>query len=51
MHGSGGLGFFVKNSLLSEFNVKIINNSVVGILWLEFKHKVKDVYIYIYLCM
>ena len=34
--GSGGVGFFVKNALLNNHNVKIMDSEHEGILWLEF---------------
>ena len=37
--GSGGVGVLVKNSILNEFDVNILDDSVEGILWLSFVHK------------
>ena len=38
--GSGGVGFFIKLSLLNVFNVSVLDDSVEGILWLNMVHKV-----------
>ena len=37
--GSGGVGFLVQDSVLDDFDVKILDDSVEGILWLSFVHK------------
>ena len=33
--GSGGVGFFVRNSIIHIYNVSILDDSVEGILWLK----------------
>ena len=38
--GSGGIGFLVKNSILNDFDVSILDKSFEGILWLKLVHKV-----------
>ena len=37
--GSAGVGAFVKKELLHTFDVKIIDEDIEGILWLEFAAK------------
>ena len=37
--GPGGVGFFIKLSLLDAFDVSVLDDSVEGILWLNMKHK------------
>ena len=37
--GSGGVGFFVSNHLVSEFNITVCDNSCEGILLLKLEHK------------
>ena len=37
--GSGGVGILVKNELLDYFDIKVVNNEIEGILWLESKFK------------
>jgi hypothetical protein len=34
-HGSGGVGFLVKDNMLLDFNISILNDSQEGILWLK----------------
>ena len=41
--GSGGVGFFIHNDIASCFNIKILDNSFEGILWLEMRHKFDDI--------
>ena len=33
--GSGGVGFFVRNSIIHIYNVSILDDSVEGIMWLK----------------
>ena len=40
--GSGGVGAFVTNSLLNEFDVSVLESSYEGILWLKLQHKYND---------
>ena len=35
--GSGGIGFFVKNSLLKYFKMKILDDQYEGILWIQLR--------------
>ena len=39
---SGGVGILIKNSFLTEYNVKVIEKSFDGILGVEFRHKYTD---------
>jgi len=41
-HGSGGVGFLIKNTLLQDFEISILNESHEGILWLQMKHKTDE---------
>lgn len=40
--GSGGVGIFVKDALLHDFNVSILDTSVEGIMWITFTSKSSD---------
>ena len=46
----GGVGIFVKNSLLQSFNVSVLDNSFEGILCLLFKDKISDFCFSVYCC-
>ena len=39
---SGGVDILIKNSFLTEYNVKVIDKSFDGILGVEFRHKYTD---------
>ena len=41
--GSAGVGAFVKKELLNTFDVKIIDEDIEGILWLEFAANFRNV--------
>ena len=40
--GSGGVGFLVRNEILNDFDVRILDDSIEGILWLSFKNKLDE---------
>ena len=42
LKASGGVGILIKNSFLTEYNVKVIDKSFDGILGVEFRHKYTD---------
>ena len=44
--GSAGVGAFVKKELLHTFDVKIIDEDIEGILWLEFSAKFSKCHFY-----
>ena len=37
--GSGGVGFFIKDSVLQNFQVSVLDDTSEGILWLHLEHK------------
>ena len=37
--GSGGVGFLIRNEICTLFDIKVLDNSFEGILWLKMKHK------------
>jgi len=41
--GSGGEGFFIKDEILYDFTVSVLNNSQEDILWLKLEHKYENV--------
>ena len=41
--GSAGVGAFVKKELLNTFDVKIIDEDIDGILWLEFAASFRNI--------
>ena len=41
--GSGGVGFLIKDNILQNFNVEILDDSIEGILWLKLHHKVENI--------
>ena len=47
---SAGIGVFVKNELLNTFDVKIIDEDIEGILWLEFAAKFSKCHFYVVVC-
>lgn len=42
-HGSGGVGFLIKDNILHDFNVTVLNECEEVVLWLALKHKVDNV--------
>ena len=48
--GSGGVGFLIKNSILEDFDVDILESSFEGILWLSLKSKLKKQNLNICVC-
>lgn len=40
--GSGGVGFLIKENILQEFDVSVLESSYEGILWLKLIHKYDD---------
>ena len=40
--GSGGVGFFIKNSVLEYFDATVLDDSFEGILWIQLKHKIDN---------
>ena len=48
--GSAGVGAFVKKELLNTFDVKIIDEDIEGILWLEFAAKFSKYHFYVVVC-
>ena len=38
--GSGGVGFLIKNSIMNEYHVSVLDRSFEGILWLKLVHKI-----------
>jgi hypothetical protein len=48
--GSAGVGAFVKKELLNTFDVKIIDEDIKGILWLEFAAKFSKYHFYVVVC-
>ena len=48
--GSGGVGIFVKNTLLETFTVSIVDQSVDGILFLLFVNKITQTSIVVSVC-
>ena len=48
--GSAGVGAFVKKELLHTFDVKIIDEDIEGILWLEFAAKFSKCHFYVVVC-
>ena len=40
--GSGGVGFLIRNDLLENYDVTILNKEHEGILWLKLQHKYFD---------
>ena len=48
--GSGGVGCFVKRSLLERFEIVIANNTVEDILWLKIKSLVSNESVYLCIC-
>ena len=40
--GSGGIGFLVRNDILNDFDVRILDDTIEGILWLSFKNKLDN---------
>ena len=49
-NGSGGVCHFVKNDLLTLFNVSVLDNSYEGIIWVSFKHKSSNEFFNICVC-
>ena len=49
-NGSGGVCLFVKNDLLTLFNVSVLDNSYEGILWVSFKQKSSNEFFNICVC-
>ncbi len=48
--GSGGVGIFVKESILQEYSCTVVDKSFDGILGLLLEHKVSDFRCYLYCC-
>lgn len=42
LRGSGGVGFLIKNSMLNEFRVKVVDGSIDDILWLQLISKIDN---------
>ena len=40
--GSGGLGFLIKNEILTEFDIMVLQQSYEGIFWLKLTHKTES---------
>jgi len=49
LRGSGGVGFLIKNSILINYIIKVVDDSVEDILWLEIKCK-NDPTNYLHVC-
>ena len=41
--GSGGVGFLVRNDILCEYDISILDITKEGMMWLEFIHKTVDI--------
>mgnify|MGYP000920130727 CR=1 FL=1 len=37
--GSGGVGFFISNDMMSEYTATVLDDSCDDILWLQLEHK------------
>ena len=48
--GSGGVGIFVRNTLLNEYVINIADKSYEGILGIKLQHKVSEYTMLIYTC-
>ena len=48
--GSGGVGFFIKESICSAFNIEILDSSFNGILWLKVTNHLSNFSIYACVC-
>jgi hypothetical protein len=47
--GSGGVGFLIKEAILENYEVFIIDNNTEDIIWLKLQHK-EDITEYLYIC-
>ena len=48
--GSGGVGFFIKERILSAFNIEILDSEFEGILWLKMTNHLSNLSIYPCVC-
>lgn len=48
--GSGGVGILLKEALLEDYQVKIVDKSIDGILGISLEHKVSEYKCYVYCC-
>ena len=40
--GSGGVGILVKEAIMQQYNVTVLDSAVEGSLWIQLKHRVNN---------